>query len=87
MPKGYDSLDGVQQATIQIHGKLYTFPIGSDESGRDRSNDVYYLKKAMKGDEDAMDIFLGGRSERLFFIGRENPLWLKVSRSNIEVVE
>lgn len=82
-----DPFDGIPHATIEVNGKSYSFPIGTDMSGRERSNDVYYLKKLLKGDSEARDMFLGGESERSFFIGRETPKWIKVTKNDVIVIE
>lgn len=81
------AFDGVEHATIEVDGKEYYFPIGLDEGGRDRSGQVYFLKKALNGDKEALDMFLGGEREKMFYIGRETPLWLRVSHEKIEVIK
>ena len=76
-------IEGVQYAEVVINGNPVHFPIGNDE----RKNDVFYLKKALNGDKEAREIFLGGQKERMFFIGEYEPLWLKVSESSEEIIK
>ena len=75
--------EGIEMATLEINGENITFPIGDTT----RKNDIYYLKKALKGDQDAMDMFLGGSNERWFFVGIETPLWLRVDKSGAKVIK
>jgi hypothetical protein len=72
-----------EHVDIKVHGVTYTVPVGNNA----RKNDLYYLKKALKGDEDARDVFLGGEKERWFGIGEETPLWIKVTKDDEEVVK
>ena len=85
--EGYDPFDGVEHATITVNGEDIRFPIGLDESGQSRKMDVYILKKALGGDKDAMDMFMDGKEERWFFIGRETPLWLRVTKEGCKIVK
>ena len=77
-----DPFDGMEMATIEVDGQSVTFPVGNDE----RKNQIYYLKKAIKGDKEAREVFMGGSDEKWFFIGRELPLWLKVTATDMEVI-
>ena len=79
----YNPWEGVEMATIKVNGDAYEFPVG----GRERKDDIYYLKKGMNGDKEAMDMFLQGKDERMFFIGKDYPLWLKVTMDKMEVIK
>ena len=79
-----EAFDGIHMQDIVVDGKIYQVPLGNEE----RRSDVYYLKKALKGDSEALSIFLGGASERLFYIGQYEPLWLKVdSNGDFKVID
>lgn len=68
------AIEGVEKATLLIDGVEYTFPIG----GPDREMDIFWLKKALKGDEDALDMFMGKHPDGYFWIGDDFPVWLRV---------
>jgi len=76
-------IEGVEYAKVKVEGKVYDFPIGNKE----RKQDVYYLLKAMNGDKEAREVFLGGEKERYFFIGDETPLWLVVDTKSEKVID
>lgn len=77
------AFDGIEMATVSVNGEDVTFPLGNTE----RKQDAYYLKKAVKGDQEALEIFLGGQDERHFYIGLESPRWLIVRKdSTMEIV-
>ena len=78
----YNVFDDVEKATLTIHGKEITFPIGNVE----RKQDVYLLKRALAGDNEAREMFLGGNKDKWFFVGTESPVWLKVSLTGEEIV-
>lgn len=69
-------------AQIVVDGKEYEFPVGGDE----RAMQILLIKKAINGDKEAREMFLGGADEKLFFIGKEGPLWLKVTKDGMEVL-
>lgn len=73
----------VEYATVKIHGKDISFPIGNDQ----RKNDVYYLKRLLHGDRDAREIFLGGEKVRYFPIGDTFARWVKVTNHTEEVID
>lgn len=73
----------VDYATVEIKGQEVEFPIGN----KDREHDVYWLKKALNGDTEAREVFLGGLSERWFFIGEYEALWLRVTEDSEEIVK
>ena len=77
------AVDLVKKAELEINGKMYAFPVGVKE----REMDVFWLKKAVGGDKDALEMFLGGQDERLFFIGDDEVRWLRVDKNgNMEVL-
>jgi hypothetical protein len=73
----------VDYATIEVNGETIEFPIGNPG----RTNDVYYLKKALNGDKEAREVFLGGASSKWFYIGEYEPLWLYVDKVGEKVVK
>ena len=76
------ALDGVEKTTLNVSGKEYVFPIGDTQ----RKQDIFFLKKALNGDSEAMDMFLGLDNKRLFYIGDEKPVWLSVTKEKTEVL-
>ena len=58
---------GVQYTTITVNGKNYDVPIANLEY----KNDLYFLKKALNGDKEALELFIGGGEKRSFFIGSD----------------
>lgn len=70
-----ENSDGIEFTTIGVNGTTYNVPIGNKE----RQSDLYLLKKALKGDKDAREVFLGGSPKKDFYIGFETPLWLTVT--------
>lgn len=63
--------------------KEYEVPIGS----KDRQNDLFYIKKALNGDREAREMFLGGEDERIFYIGEHSAKWLTITKTNQFVTE
>lgn len=79
-----EAVDLVKKASLEIDGKTYEFPISVDKQ---REMDIYWLRKAINGDKDALNMFLGGLDERLFYIGDEKAAWVRVqSNGNVEVI-
>jgi hypothetical protein len=79
-----EAFSGIQMQKITVQGKSYEVPVGNEQ----RKNDLYYLKKAMKHDQEALEIFLGGEKERLFYIGKEEPVWLSVDdKFNFKIID
>lgn len=83
LAKATDAFEGIDFVDIVIKDTHYSVPVGN----LDRKNEIYYIKKALEGDKVAREIFLGGQKERLFFIGIETPLWLKITENSQEVVK
>ena len=76
------AVDKVRKATIEVDGKEYTFPIAIG-----KQDDVYMLLKAKEGDKVALDMFMQGLDERLFYIGDDSAVWLRVqSNGKMEVI-
>lgn len=84
--KPYDYFSGVQMAQIEVNGKVYETPLSS-HGDADRPSDIYMLKKSLQGDKVAHEMFMGGKDVRWLFIGKEKPLWIKATKSSIEVVD
>lgn len=82
LTNAFARIDGVEYAELSIGGQAIEFPIGNDE----RKADIYYLKKALNGDNEAREIFLGGGDERLFFVGDDTPRWLKITKTSEELL-
>lgn len=80
-PLTANALEGVEKATVLINGEPITIVVGN----KDRRDDIYYLKKALKGDVEAREIFLQGKEERILFVGEDSPLWLRVTMNNEEI--
>jgi hypothetical protein len=70
-------IEGVQYTTLTINDASYEVPLANDEYKKD----LYWLKKAIKGDKEALEIFLGNDDERIFFIGDTSPRWLIVQKN------
>lgn len=77
------AFDNIEFATIEVKGEEIRFPIGNKE----RKQEVYYLKKALRGDMEAREVFMGGAKEKFFFVGVETPLWLKMTESDVEIIK
>ena len=72
----YARIEGVEYTFIDVGDKRYELPIGNPE----QKNEIYHIKKALKGDEDSMDILIGTQEEKVFWIGDEHPRWLNLRR-------
>ena len=73
----------VEYATLEINGKQYEVPLANNQY----KNDVYFLKRALNGDEEAREILLANKDEKLFYIGDTSPLWLRITKDKFEVLE
>lgn len=78
----YAEIEGVEHAELTIGERVVRFPVGDAQ----RKQDIYFLKKAIAGDNDAREMFLAGDNEKYFFIGEHSPLWLKVTKTGQEIV-
>lgn len=76
---------GIPMTVLNVGGIDYEFPTGDVE----RKMSIYFIRKAMNGDREALDTFLGSADKKYFFVGKETPLWLVVSAKepHFEVVE
>lgn len=81
--EAFNVWNGVEMVTLNVKGHEYRFPAGD----RERKESIYWLKKALKGDKDALEMFLGDAKEKMFYIGTDSPLWLKVTRNTVEVIK
>jgi len=48
-------IEGVDYAELEVGGQVYDCPIGNKE----RRSDMYFIKKAIKGDMEALEVILG----------------------------
>src|SRR3990167_4825126 len=69
-------IPGLNYLTIEIGGITYEVPDANQEY-RQR---IYYLKKAIGGDRDAVDILVGNRDYEFVYIGDSTPRWAKVTK-------
>ena len=77
------ALDGVDYTEFEIHGVKYHVPIPNKET----KQDFYYLHKALKGDEDARELMLGGFERKYFFIGDVGiNRWLLLTKDDVRVI-
>jgi len=81
----YDYFEGVEMATLEINGETFETPLknGSD----DRTQKFYMIKLALKGDEVARDVLLGGKDELWTFIGKDKAVWLRMDKTSFEVIK
>lgn len=75
-------MPGVVNVDIEIEGKTYNVPCAN----RDHSQEIYYLRKALSGDTDAYEMLVGNSEVKWIFIGQYEPLWAKVTKYKVEVV-
>jgi hypothetical protein len=73
----------VEYAEITVNGQEIEFPVGNDQ----RKHEVYYLKKALMGDVQAREVFLGGEDEKWFYIGEGSSRWLRVTKTSENIIE
>ena len=64
--------EGVKYTTINVNGVEYEVP----QANKEYTSELFYLKKALRGDKEALEIFLGGNNPRIFFIGDDYARWL-----------
>jgi len=77
-------IQGMEYTKLSVNGVVYEVPLANTAY----SQELFFLKKALKGDEEAMDMFLGSSDIRTFFIGDSTPRWIKVYRDGrAEVIE
>ena len=84
-----DPFAGIESVDLEIGGKHYLVPV-VPEAGKGYAmskNDAYYFKKMIRGDEEAREVLMGNLDEKWFFIGRETPVWLKITKYTEEVFE
>lgn len=77
-----DAVDLVRKASIEVNGKEYSFPVGNGE----RPNEVYLLKKAIRGDKEALEMIMQGKDEQFFYIGDDHPRWLVIKQDQNRVL-
>lgn len=76
------AIDGIPNIDLEINGVLYKVPAAN----KDYEQDLYMLKKALKGDRDALEILLKGKDECLFYIGNESPKWLLITKNEFKIL-
>lgn len=74
---------GVEMVDITVNGETVSVPIGNNQ----RRGEIYLLKKALKGDKDAREVFMGGENPKFYYIGADSPLWLKMDSDSEEIVK
>ena len=75
-------LEGVEYTTIEVNGESYDIPLAN----KDYEHDIYMLKKALRKDKEALEIFVGNNDHKDFFIGDENPRWIRVYKDGDAIV-
>lgn len=77
------SFDLTPTIDLEVGGITYKVPDANDEY----RNEIYMAKKALKGDQDALDMLLKGQPYRLLYIGADTPKWLLIKRDEIRVLK
>lgn len=77
------ALEGCENVDTVIGGKHYSIPMAN----KDYKTDFFLFKKALAGDKDAYDMILGQNKVKWFYIGDFQPLWAKITRYNVVVVD
>lgn len=70
---------GVDYTKLTVNGVTYDVPIGNP----DRKQELYLLKKALKGDTDSLEMFLGGEPQRFYMIGDTKMTWLLARKDGV----
>lgn len=77
-------IEGVSYTEIQVGGRVYEIPLGN----KSFEQDIYWVKKAIKGDEEAREILLGGQDKRQIYIGDDTGVrWLTITKTSEYVTE
>lgn len=77
-------ISGVDWLNLPINGTDYEVPLYND----DAKAEFYLVYKALHGDEEARDVVLGGKLEKLIFIGDgDRVLWLHMTKNEEWVTE
>lgn len=78
------ALEGADYVNFRIKDKDYSAPIPNKAT----REDFRYLKMALKGDEIAREMLLGGKKEKFIYIGDVNVVrWVRLTETDIEVIE
>ena len=78
------ALEGVDYVKFDINGVVYDVPI-PNKAVRE---DFRYLRMALDGDKIAREFLLGGKDEKLIFIGDVGVVrWVKLTQGKVEVIE
>ena len=73
-PLSFAKIEYVDYTTLEINCKSYEVP----KANKDYVAELYWLKKALSGDKEALEIFVGNGPHRDFFIGDEHSRWVRV---------
>ena len=77
-------IEGVDWLTLNISGEDYEVPLYNDSA----KEEFYMVYKAIAGDEAARAVVLGGRAEKVIFIGDgDRTLWLHMTKDSEWVTE
>ena len=77
-------IDMVEYTVLEINGKSYDVP----KANKDYVQELYWLKKCLAGDKDALDLFVGDQDYKDLFIGDEFARWVRVYKDGrAEVTE
>jgi len=77
-------LEGVDWITLPVDGTEYEVPLYNDTA----KNEFYLVYKALHGDDAARAVVLGGKEEKLIYIGDgEQSLWLHMTKDSAWVTE
>ena len=80
----YARIEGVQYINLKVNGKVYDVPVGNKE----QSQELYFIKKALNGDKEALEILIGDQEKSIIWIGDEKPRWLILHKEGkFEVID
>lgn len=77
IPAKAGGIDKIGYIEIEVNGKKYEVP----DANIEYRQKIYFLKRALKGDKDALDIILSGKETGWVFIGDLEPLWVKLDKN------
>lgn len=77
-------ISGVDWLKLPVDGEEYEVPLYNDTA----KQEFYMVYRALNGDEEAREVVLGGRPEKLIFIGDgDRVLWLHITPDSAWVTE
>src|SRR3990167_3271423 len=78
------NIEKINYIELDINGKKYEVP----DANIEYRQKIYFLKKALKGDKDALDVLRGTDEFAWVFIGDSEPLWVRIDkRGRAEVIK